>query len=225
MHRRLSLLLPLVALGCGAEAPVPDKPTWVDDVQPILKANCFHCHGALAPQERSGTTRWDVPLLPTCTTDMATGMEACTPADSPYLELGFKASQGFKGVGSAGQLGLVLVLAGPEAPPPMRMPPPPALPLSARDLKVLDAWQKNNFALGTHRPNHKPEIAWLDRKAGLFAVNDDNGDQVLGQLDCDGAIVPVNRTGAHKLPSGVSAPCKARLYDGFSDGDVTLDLE
>jgi len=45
---RITLVAMLLGLGCGTEAPVPDKPTWVDDVQPIMQANCFHCHGPTA---------------------------------------------------------------------------------------------------------------------------------------------------------------------------------
>ncbi len=42
--RTTKLLIPLLfAAGCAASAP--DDPTWVDDVQPILVANCVRCHG------------------------------------------------------------------------------------------------------------------------------------------------------------------------------------
>jgi mono/diheme cytochrome c family protein len=39
------LLLP-VALASACQADVPDSPTYFDDVQPIVRANCARCHGA-----------------------------------------------------------------------------------------------------------------------------------------------------------------------------------
>jgi hypothetical protein len=55
MTRHLALLV-LVA-GCGAD--VPDKPTWLGDVQPILRANCARCHGADPAEDKLATYRLD----------------------------------------------------------------------------------------------------------------------------------------------------------------------
>src|SRR3954454_14098978 len=69
--RPLLLLVGLIC-ACGVQRPAPDEPTWVDDVQPILQANCFGCHGA-SFDSKAGRYRWDVYDL----------------ADPRYQEVGF----------------------------------------------------------------------------------------------------------------------------------------
>jgi cytochrome c553 len=41
---RCTVLVSVVLAACGGD--VPANPTWFDDVQPILRANCARCHGA-----------------------------------------------------------------------------------------------------------------------------------------------------------------------------------
>jgi hypothetical protein len=209
MSRRSLLLVSLTALGCGTEAPAPDKPTWVDDVQPILQANCLHCHGATA-DIKATAKRWDVPELAT---------------KAPYAEMGFMEAEAFVSANNNLHFALVSGFISAEVDDAGRMPPPPATRLSARDIKVLENWRDNNFAIGSHRPNAKPTVRWLDKGKGLYEVSDGNGDQVLGQLDCDGMIAQIPRTGGHKLPTDFKAPCQVRLFDGFDDGDVTVTLK
>lgn len=45
MNRFWPALLPIAALA-GCSPAVPAEPTWFDDVQPIVRANCSRCHGA-----------------------------------------------------------------------------------------------------------------------------------------------------------------------------------
>src|SRR5207249_11852708 len=57
----LGLALISVAVGaCGPEESVPANPTWVGEVQPILRGNCFNCHGVTASITKFRTKRWDV---------------------------------------------------------------------------------------------------------------------------------------------------------------------
>lgn len=213
--RRL-LLASFLLLGCGTEAPVPDKPTWAEDVLPILRGNCFHCHGPSAAAIRAkfpkvGIYRWDVLDL----------------NDPNYAAVGFgEVTEGtpavkvFRSANTATNFNVALAYVKPEADEAGRMPPPPATRLSARDIAVLENWTKNNFAPGQHSPNHKPAISWL-QKNKILAVTDEDGDQVLGKLDCDGMEVLLDRSGSHTLPSGVSGPCAATLYDGWGELTTT----
>lgn len=209
MSRRCLLIVSLAAAGCGTEAPAPDKPTWVDDVKPILQANCFHCHGATA-DPKAKAVRWDVPELAT---------------KAPYAEMGFmEVSMAVISAADTNHFTLMKVYTASDFPETERMPPPPATRLSTRDLAVLENWSKTGYTIGTHKPNYKPTARWINKQTGWYEVVDGNGDQVLGQIDCDGTMAQIPRSGAHRLPMGAQAPCQLRLFDGFDDGDVTVNL-
>jgi hypothetical protein len=198
-------------LGCGTEAPAPDKPTWVDDVMPILQANCFHCHGATASYDKWGTNRWDVYDL----------------TDPNYAMIGageVKDAEGRRIVVSAKDkphFGTIPIYVSVDATDDARMPPPPATRLSNRDITVLDNWAKTGFTLGSHNPNHRPVLVRLDQ-GKEFVVTDEDGDQVKGKLDCGGTEVLLDRSGNQTLPEGASAPCSGMLYDGFDLVSVEL---
>jgi hypothetical protein len=204
MRTRGWLVASLLVLGsaCGTEAPVPDKPTWVDDVQPILQANCFHCHGANANYGKWGTKRWDV----------------FDVSQQPYTDLGFMAGMDFTSPTTTAEK--ILIKTYIADPGEGRMPPPPATPLSARDIETITKWLDDPVE-GTHSPNHKPTIAWIT-KGKRYEVLDADGDQVLGQLDCGGTMFPVPRTGGLDFPADATAPCTATLFDGFDTATVTL---
>jgi hypothetical protein len=219
MRRRALVVFTFVAAGCGSEPPVPDRPTWVDDVKPILEGNCFHCHGASANFQTMETVRWDVYGLPVCRDEG--GMEVCTPEDSPYLALGFKADpQRIVPVNQREHYTLITTYA--TLTDANRMPPPPATPLSARDIEVLEKWRDAGFPMGSHRPNARPGLRWFDKRARQYEVFDGNGDQVLGKLTCGAIEVPVLRTGVSKLPDDAELPCMGAVFDGFDQVDVTL---
>src|SRR4051812_24918233 len=55
-----ALLTAIAASACGTEDPVPANPTYVDDVEPILRGNCFNCHGVNASPLMARTKRWDI---------------------------------------------------------------------------------------------------------------------------------------------------------------------
>jgi hypothetical protein len=205
MSSRRLVLASVLAIGCGAEAPVPDKPTWADDVQPILRANCFHCHGATADLSKAGTIRWDVLDL----------------TDSALAALGFQETGAFTSARNSVHLAVMLGFIG-SPDETKRMPPPPATRLSDRDFAVLTNWMGTERVPGAHRPNHKPTIVWTI-KPTQYQVLDADGDQVLGKLDCGGMEVTVLRTGGGlALPDGVTPPCTGTLFDGFQEASVSL---
>jgi hypothetical protein len=57
--KRPSLLISLTVLVTACGADVPDKPTWLGDVQPIVRANCARCHGADPTEEKLSRYRID----------------------------------------------------------------------------------------------------------------------------------------------------------------------
>jgi hypothetical protein len=199
-----------LVLGCGSELPVPEKPTWAEDVLPILQSNCFSCHGPTAAGVRAkfpkvGIYRWDVLDL----------------TDPNYAEVGAgEVSEGtppakvFFSANTTTHFSVMLSYVRPTADEAARMPPPPATRLPARDIEVLEKWMGNGFAAGKHPTNHKPAVRWITKNK-VLAVTDEDGDQVLGKLDCGGTEVLLDRSGSHTLPSGVSGPCSATLYDGW----------
>jgi hypothetical protein len=223
----LALLGLTGGLGCGSEAPVPDAPTWARDVQPILRANCFQCHGASADY-LSGTMRWDVFDLdepPYKQMGFAPVFEDLVQANGEKMRVAT-----FFGGKDPGLSRLMNDYASPDASG-LRMPPPPALPLSAREQTVLKRWadrltqgpvQAPAQLKGSHDLNHKPTIGWLQPRT-RFEVRDEDGDQVLGRLDCHGVEVRILHSGGLDLPVGAQTPCTGNLYDGYEEQSVTLE--
>jgi hypothetical protein len=216
--RRRWLLASILLAGCGTEAPVPEQPTWAEDVLPIMRANCFSCHGPLANYQKYGNKRWDVYDMtaePLMRMGLGPVMEDIMQKDGKIVPvttfLGAK--------DNAGSYHLFAESDDEAA----RMPPPPATKLSARDLAVLANWEDaknpNRLALGSHNPNHKAAYRWLDKPARLVAVTDEDGDQVLGKLDCGGTEFVILRSGSHKLPA---TACTGTLFDGFDETTVNL---
>jgi mono/diheme cytochrome c family protein len=201
--RRVLLAALLTTLGCEDAAPVPDKPTWADDVQPLLRGNCFHCHGANAKVDFD-TLRWDVYDL----------------TDPVYADLGFMPNAAFVSASTPVHVAQSIGLAS-DPKETTRMPPPPATRLTPREIEILQKWNDTDRAKGAHHPNHKPTISWV-KKPTQYLVNDADGDQVLGKLTCDGMDVPVPRNGTLTLPEGITLPCEGTLYDGFEPAAVTL---
>jgi hypothetical protein len=221
LARPAILVVALVLCACAVERPAPQEPTWVDDVQPILEANCFHCHGA-SFDSKERRYRWDIYDL----------------SDARYKDVGFMVLEEttpdsvstvplrtFLGASDAGHYPFILDYVSPEATEDTRMPPPPASRLSARDVAVLRNWstQPRKFQPGNHQPNHPPAISWLDPGQSVL-VSDADGDQVLGRLECGGQEVLLPRSGGHQLPPGAVAPCTGALFDGW-DAVTPVELK
>ena len=52
----LAALVVAGAVACESEPPVPTRPTWVNDVEPILRGNCFQKR----PYSRGLSVYWDL---------------------------------------------------------------------------------------------------------------------------------------------------------------------
>jgi hypothetical protein len=219
--RKLSLVLAGLLLGslaCEGPAPVPAKPTWVDDVEPILRANCFHCHGSLNPDPMSPLLqRWDFYDL------KDPRLMAIRDVATDYMKAWDSAKD------HAGPSFPTYINAAPNSP--IRMPPPPATPLSADAKQTILAWIATGSPPGATvvvpplrgvRLNNKPTAAWLVRPSTIV-MSDGDHEQVLGKVTCGGADEPVLHSGTTTLPTGWQPPCTATLFDG--QDVVTVNLQ
>jgi hypothetical protein len=212
--RRCTVLTVLAVLaGCGGEDPIPAQPTWVD-VEPILRANCFHCHGAVQQRLAPTAFRWDT--FAKAEAMKALQLDDLGDKDNPILDA---------------PVGIATFLS-PDTMEPGKpkvtnffgaafMPPPPGDPLSERDLAVLRAWAPR-YPKGTRASNQKPTAAWLTRPT-LFEVSDGDHEPVLGKLTCGTIVTPLPRGGGWNLPAGSRLPCTVALYDGWDTVTTTLE--
>jgi hypothetical protein len=183
------------ALLIGCADPVPAVPTWVDDVEPILRGSCFHCHGAVPVGKDAA--RWDV-------YDRTDPQLAAMGDFSAYLTTDGK---------DAAHFVAIQALVDPAQEEARRMPPPPARRLGERERAVLSAWQETGFQRGTRPFNRPPTIAWYPA-APRFIVRDGDGEQVLGKLSCTGGHLLLPRSGIFELTPPLQPPCSAALFDG-----------
>ena len=215
----IPVLLLLALAGCEEVAGVPARPTWVDDVEPILRGNCFHCHGSSADMAR-GTRRWDFAFADNDPKLAAIGDFSVLYGTTPAMPIAPALSL----TGDAGMTQIILMGAFASSKElNMRMPPPPATALSARELKILENWGATGRERGVRNPNARPTAAWLNKGQKLFVVSDADREQVLGKIACAGREELLIRSGAHSLPDGTSPPCMVTLYDGQDTNTVQLD--
>jgi hypothetical protein len=205
------VLLVGIALGalaaCEAPKPAPMNPTYVDDVEPILRGNCFHCHGPVRPSAVS--FRWDF----------------FDPADPRLKAIGDFSSEFPMGGASNAAHGFAQIVPLVSATSEARMPPPPASPLSAEDITTLQRFYPNATAKpprGTRNPNQPPTAAWLN-KPSTVVVSDGDREQVLGKIVCGSKETAVLYSGTTKLADGSQPPCTASLYDGQDPVTVPLN--
>jgi hypothetical protein len=205
MRLATSVVLLATLAGCDEPLPPPSKPTYVDDVEPILQGNCFHCHGA--DRSAVGAFRWDF----------------FDPGDATLKAIrDFSTEFPLGGAGNAGH-GKTLIVTYVKKTGDDRMPPPPATPLSANDILTLDRFYNTGAQpRGMRSFNKKPTATWLVKPTSVV-VDDANGEQVLGKVTCAGAETPVLSAGATKLAAGSQPPCTVTLFDG--QDAVSLQLK
>jgi hypothetical protein len=202
--RRVRSWLAGIALvsACEGAPAAPQKPTWVDDVEPILRANCFHCHGS--EKRDAMALRWDF----------------YDPKDPALTAVHDFSSDFALGAGKlhGGQIVPYVKMKGD-----MRMPPPPASPLTEPQVTVLERWTSSPERGTRGAANHRPTAEWLSRPTTVV-VSDEDHEQVLGKVTCPGKDeVIIGHTGATRLRDGSQPPCMATLFDG--QDLVTVDLK
>jgi hypothetical protein len=213
------ILFTVIALGLPACAPptVPNRPSWDDDVMPILQGSCNHCHGDTVGRGIMGgpVFRYDI----------------CDPA--PFMEAGIPLppmAPGAANLAPTFAVQLKPMMAGRRP----LMPPPPAALLSDYERDVLLKW---GDAMNTDRcrrasrnraPNvrviGKPEWDGGDVKVEV-EVTDPDGDQVLGKVSVGQASSGITSSG-RRVVTVVGAregdPINIIVHDGWDSR--TLDI-
>jgi hypothetical protein len=228
----------LCALACEPE-PRVEAPGWFEDVQPILMANCAHCHGAPAAAGAPATFRLDV----------YDDLVDHDGRGNSVVVLGAGHTPADRALAPGEDLpARILARVRDEARP---MPPPPAAPLTDLQRKILERWWSDGVKAGGPprrgaRPNRRPRLLLAEpvpaRLTGgtlriSYEIRDPDGDPVIGEIVV-GASPPRLATIRHLGPAvaeiDVSAmapgphPLFARAHDGqvaveWSLGAVTIE--
>ena len=195
--KRSSLTLAVVLLaavvatgaiaGCGRTAP--DSPTWVDDVRPILVANCVRCHSP--PQIGGAPTYFRLDVYED--TDLDTFASTCETGDRCVL-------------GSASES---LLAAGDVTTERM----PPRFPLTDRQKQVLTTWADDGAPKGPSRAgNHAPTMELTgdpftgsDQLLVPYLIRDQDFDIVTGFVT------------AEPMAGGPTVTLPRELYVGASE--------
>ncbi len=157
--RAIAIIALSAQAGCAPE--VPSEPTWVDDVRPILVANCVRCHSVPPLGGAPGGFRLD-----------AYGAESPEEADATGEPYGARLMDG-------------LITARTEA-----KTMPPRLSLTGRQIEVLAAWQQAGSPRGVRADNRAPEISIVPERDGpqvvlAYTIEDPDEELVTGSLFAD----------------------------------------
>jgi hypothetical protein len=204
------------ATACGSPPDVPANPTWAD-VEPILRAECLHCHGGSAPTTAAlGDSYYRFDFY-----DMSPAVcgDAALALNTPLL-------------GHA----LAKLIAADVTPPPTcdrgRMPPAPAGPLADWQRETLLHWAAaaDPPKGAPRRDNRRPDIqlsaatATVDKRLTFTAVIDDpDGESVVGVLRIGNLVMPMDRPGSFAADIDTSSwpngtrPLSAVLCDGWDN--------
>lgn len=167
MKASAATLLLLAAAACAPE--VPSEPTWVDDVRPILAANCIRCHSPPFIGGVPTTFRLDK-----YDNDLAPDLSLDDDDDPEPLD----------GAGT---------IAEPIADATSSERMPPRFPLTDRQIEVLANWHQAGAPHGEPRSDNALPTMTLSgdiqvsdgRVAFEYEIDDADGDIVTGTLLAD----------------------------------------
>jgi hypothetical protein len=210
--------LAALTAGCGPH-PVPTRPSWDQDVFPILQGNCNHCHGASVGQRALPATRLDICDLAAFKA-MGFGMRLTFGAD--YLVAGPTPGQNLRDY--------ITPTASGGRPP---MPPPPGPRLGDYDVKTLLRWAQTGVAdcrkqtvntLATAKVVSGPKQDKDNKLVVVLEVGDPDGDQVLGKIKVGSVekdIVGVGRWTIDVTGASATDAITVDLFDGYAPVHLT----
>jgi hypothetical protein len=204
-------LVSAVALSsaCEGPKPIPENPTWAEDVLPIIRGNCLGCHGA----------------GPVCT---KAGQTGCRPWPSRWdvfdtADFGLTEDElGEAGVTSAKDK-VEDWLRSIEKGMPARMPPAPASPLEADQIAILKKFLAKPLK-GKHDLNRAPFVRVVSRTFSdgklkvVVDVVDRDDDQVLGKASAGGDSQAVVKSSGRQTLEFAGADKDATVTVTLSDG-------
>ena len=213
----LSVSLLVAAAACTAAPEAPATPTWDEDVYPVIKGNCLHCHGGTSDKTAGpALVRFDVcnvmsDVFMALTVKPATDVISLLPSIMSVVE----EKDGKRAV----------------------MPPAPAHPLTDYELKVLTNWRTQVVAKADRATackktsgNRRPTATLIKLTQGseLIAeldVTDPDGDQVFGRVTTgNNNNAEILSAGHHvlKIRGGTGEKLTLKLTDGYDVADITL---
>jgi hypothetical protein len=217
-------VLGLLAAACELSPRAPQEPTWAD-VEPILRAQCNHCHGSTARRTASkGALVYRLDFYDV--TEASCGEAA-------------EAMEGTSGEGMArGWASLIKESITPSAGGRARMPPAPTSPLADWERKTLLRWAEQPFPTRGLPPagNGRPHISL---RAPRFAngklpihvvVEDPDGEAVVGVVKVGSVTLRMDRAGAFSATVDTSEwpegryPINAVVCDGWGSSALRLGV-
>jgi hypothetical protein len=203
----------LGALLAGCDTAVPEAPTWAD-VEPILRGNCTHCHGANAAA--GGGVRLDFFEM----TEQICG-EAARALGAPELAHGYAP--------------LIEAAVTPVGGGRARMPPAPAPGLADWERETLVRWARDP-RLGAPHDNRAPGVTVVgapasavdDRLDLTIVVDDPDGESVVGLVALGAEIRRLDGPGSFRITVATASwpprryRATAQLCDGWAEASYEL---
>jgi hypothetical protein len=203
------------AAACSSDAAVPEAPTWAY-VEPILRAECGHCHGASAAATGNGI-RFDFFDM----TSSACGDAAAVLEDMTLAR------------GQAASIARAITTTDPNVRP--SMPPLPAPYLTESEWLAILRWtaspQKGDKPAGNLPPRISLESSAVAADGALavnVVVDDPEGDPVVGVVRIGDQVGRMDRSGSFSgrydtsdWPAG-PVTISAVLCDGWSQVSANL---
>lgn len=203
------VLFGLAATACSAPT-VPSRPSWDEDVFPILQGSCNHCHGETVGR---------LTALPVGRLDF------CDP--TPFVSQGITEATAWlgaklEGVGFAGYVRSV----GGRRP---QMPPPPAAELTDYEADILVKWGMSGDADKCNKQgrNRDPDMRfigepeWMGNDLHLtIDVWDPDRDQVFGKVTVGTASALIRASGRREVVvvgAQQGMPISVMLMDGHGE--------
>lgn len=217
-----SVLASVLTASCASPPHAPEAPTWAD-VEPIMRAQCNHCHGATA--RKTGAVgalvyRFDFyDMTEAMCGEAAAGMEN---GQGQQMARGWSA--------------LIKSSIVPRDGARARMPPAPAAPLADWQRDTLLRWADQPFPPrgAPGRENRRPQIRLSvpnsanGRLSVIAVVDDPDGESVVGVLKLGGLTMKMDRAGSFGATLDTSGwpdgryPFSAVLCDGWGSTSYRL---